>query len=398
MTPIAAGSLVNPAVVLQASGPNGLGIIRSLGRRGIPVVACDHDPRALGLLSRHATPCFTRHPLADPDGFAEDVIALGRRLPVPGVLFATHDETLIALGPHEERLAPYFDRPWSPWERMRATMDKSTQHAAARAIGFPVPATVEPAGEGDVVAAAAELRFPVILKPRRAPEFRARMRRQVLECAGPEDLRRNWEIAAPYAPQISEVIPGGDERIWTLGSYRSADGTPLASFTGRKLRQWPTRFGTGRAAEAHWDPGYAARGHALLGELGFHGISQLETKRDPRDGRDYLIEVNTRSWLWVGLATAAGVNLPLAAYLDAIGHGRRIPDGHRSGLRWMLASRHVGGAVMEIRRGDWTWGGLASTLRPPLREGVWDLRDIRPGVGQTTHQLRVLARRLRRRV
>jgi predicted ATP-grasp superfamily ATP-dependent carboligase len=384
---------VNPAVVLQASGPNGLGIIRSLGRRGIPVIACDHDPNALGLLSRYAIPWVTRHPLREPDGFADDLVALGARLRAPGVLFATHDETLIALGPYEHRLAGLFHRPWSPWQRMRVAMDKAAQHAAARAIGFPVPATVEPASDDDVAAAARALRFPVILKPRRAPEFRARMHRQVLECAGPEELRRNWEIAAPYAPQISEVIPGGDDRIWTLGSYRAADGTPLASFTGRKLRQWPTRFGTGRCAEAHWDAAYAARGHALLDELGFHGISQLETKRDPRDGRDHLIEVNTRSWLWVGLATAAGVNLPLAAYLDAIGRGRRIPDGHRGGLRWMLATRHIGGAVLEIRRGEWTWAELASTLRPPWREGVWDLRDPRPGLGQTAHQLRVLTRR-----
>ena len=250
----------------------------------------------------------------------------------------------------------------------------------------------------DVAAAARGLRFPVILKPRLAPDFRRRFRRQVLECATPEELRRNWELAAPYAPQVCEVIPGGDDRIWTLGSYRDAAGTPLASFTGRKLRQWPTRFGTGRAAESHWDPDLAARGHALLDELGFHGISQLETKRDPRDGRDYLIEVNTRSWLWVGLATAAGVNLPLAAYLDALGQPRRWPDGHRSGLRWVLATRHVGGALLEIRRGQWTVGGLASTLRPPLREGVWDLRDPGPGLGQTGRQLRVLAGRFGRRV
>ena len=73
--------------------------------------------------------------------------------------------------------------------------------------------------------------------------------------------------------------------------YRDAEGRRLASFTGRKLRQWPPRFGTARAAEAHWDAGYADRCHALLDALGFHGISQVETKRDPRDGRDHLIEV-----------------------------------------------------------------------------------------------------------
>ena len=33
-----------------------IGIVRSLGRVGVPVVAADHDPQALGLLSRHARP------------------------------------------------------------------------------------------------------------------------------------------------------------------------------------------------------------------------------------------------------------------------------------------------------------------------------------------------------
>lgn len=389
----AAGRPVAPAVVLQASGPNGLAIVRSLGRRGIPVVACDRDPRALGALSRYAASWRTRDPLADPEGFAADVVALGRRLRAPGVLFATHDEALMALGPREHRLEGLFHRPWSPWERMRVTMDKGAQHAAARSVGMAVPATVEPAGDDDVAAAARHLRFPVILKPRNAPEFRRRFRAQVIECATPDDLRRAWERAAAYGCQVSEVIPGGDERIWSLGSYRDARGAPLASFTGRKLRQWPPRFGTGRAAESHWDPDYAARCHALLDALGHHGISQVETKRDPRDGRDHLIEVNARSWLWIGLATAAGVDLPLVAYLDAIGHPRRVPPGHRDGLRWILATRHLGAAALELRRGEWTARELARTLRPPLREGVWDPCDPRPAAGQLARQARVLAAR-----
>ena len=56
----------------------------------------------------------------------------------------------------------------------------------------------------------------MILKPRSAPEFRRRFHRQVLEARNLEELRRLWEPAAPYRPQLSEVIPGGDELIWTL--------------------------------------------------------------------------------------------------------------------------------------------------------------------------------------
>ena len=368
------------AVVLQASGPNALGIVRSLGRAGVPVIACDHDPRALGLLSRYATPALTADPLVEPERFVDDLLALGRGPAAGGVLFATHDEALAAIGPREAELDAAFRRPWSEWAVMSRVMDKGHQHAAALAAGFPVPATVTPDGEADVAAAARELRFPVILKPRYAPEFRRRFRAQVLEAPDAEALRRAWDLAAPYGPQVSEVIPGDDSHLWTLGSYRDAAGRPLASFTGRKLRQWPPRFGTARAAEARWDPDLARRGHALLDALGFHGISQVEVKRDPRDGRDYLIEVNPRSWLWIGLATACGVNLPHACWLDAVGRPRAWPAGHRSGRRWILAGKHLVGSAREIRRGDWSLRPFLGSLRPPLSDGVIDPRDPRPAL------------------
>jgi predicted ATP-grasp superfamily ATP-dependent carboligase len=380
---------VTPAVVLQASGPNALGIVRSLGRVGVPVVACDHDPAALGLLSRYATPHATRDPLADPQGFLDDLESLGRSLPGPAVLFATHDEALAAIGPVEERLRPWFCRPWSPWPIMERVLDKRHQHAVARSIGFPVPATVEPRDEADVAAAGRELRFPVVLKPGYAPEFRRRFRVQVLEARDPEELRRQWELAAPYGPQVCEVIPGGDDRLWTLGSYRDAAGRALASFTGRKLRQWPPRFGTARAAESRWDPELAARGHRLLDALGFHGISQVEVKRDPRDGRDYLMEVNPRSWLWVSLSAACGVNVPYACYRDATGAPRTWPPGHRSGVRWTLLAKHLVASAREIRRGEWGLRELAGSLRPPVVDGVLDPRDPRPALAQ----IRRLARR-----
>jgi D-aspartate ligase len=296
------------------------------------------------------------------------------------VLFATHDEAIAAIGPREAEVDAVLRRPWSPWPAMRGIMDKGHQHAAAHAAGFPVPATVTPADEADLASIAGQLRFPVILKPRDAPEFRRRFHAQVLEAVDAEGLRRAWELAAAYRPQVSEVIPGDDSRLWTLGSYRDVAGRPLASFTGHKLRQWPPRFGTARAAESRWDPGLAARCHGLLDALGFHGISQVEVKRDDRDGRDYLIEVNPRSWLWVGLATACGVNLPYACWLDAVGRPRTWPAGHRGGRRWILASKHLAGSVREVRRGEWGLRPFLSSLRPPIADGVIDPRDPRPAL------------------
>ncbi|MSO44295.1 MAG: hypothetical protein EXQ74_03130 [Thermoleophilia bacterium] len=375
------------AVVLQASGPNALGIIRSLAAVGVPVIATDHDPGALGLRSRHATAAVLRDPVDEPAAFLDDLEGLGRAMGGRGVLFPTHDEAIAVMGPHEHRLSQWFEMPWSPWTHLAPYLDKAGQHAAARRIGFPVPTTVEPDDEADVRAAGAEMRFPVILKPRvDAVGFKRAFSRQVLPAENPDELLAQWERAAHHRPQVCEVIPGGDDALWTLGSYRDAAGTPLASFTGRKLRQWPTGFGTARAAEAWWDPSLAARGHALLDEMGFHGISQVEVKRDPRDGRDYLIEVNPRSWLWISLATAVGVNIPEAAVRDAAGSPRQWPEGHRSDVRWVLSAKHLAASVAEVRRGGAR--AVAHTLRPPIVDGVVSLTDPKPGISQLRRMIR----------
>jgi len=379
---------VSPAVVLQASGPNALGIVRSLGRVGIPVIACDHRPGALGLVSRYTQAALLPDAASEPERFVDALIRLGERLPQRGVLFATHDEALAAIGPRETEVDPYFHRPWSPWKTMQRVLHKAEQHRAAIRIGFPVPRTVDAKDESDVASAARELRFPVVLKPDDATGFRREFRRQVLEARNPDELRASWESAARYRPSISEVIPGDDAALWTLGSYRDSRGRPLASFTGHKLRQWPPSFGTARAAEARWDADLARRCHELLDAMEFHGISQVEVKRDARDGRDYLIEVNPRSWLWIGLATSCGINIPEACHLDAIGHARHPVAGHSGDRRWTLLFKHLAASIREVQRGEWSTGAFLGTLRPPVGDGVIDPRDMRPTIAQLKGYLR----------
>jgi predicted ATP-grasp superfamily ATP-dependent carboligase len=334
------------------------------------------------LVSRYTQAALLPDAATEPERFVDELLRLGRRLPERGVLFATHDEALTAIGPREDEVDALFHRPWASWPIMQRAVDKAEQHRAADRIGFPVPRTITVQTSADLAAAGRELRFPLVLKPEDATGFRREFRRQVLEANDADELKAQWERAARYRPSISEVIPGDDSALWTLGSYRDAQGRPLASFTGRKLRQWPPHFGTARAAEARWDADLARRCHQLLDAMEFHGISQVEVKRDSRDGRDYLIEVNPRSWLWIGLATSCGVNIPEACYLDAVGEARAAAPAQASDRRWTLAFKHLAASVREIRRGEWTLGELARTLRPPIGDGVIDLRDPRPTMAQ----------------
>ena len=161
---------------------------------------------------------------------------------------------------------------------------------------------------------------------------------------------RGMGAGRPYDPQISEVIPGGDDALWTLGSYRDADGTT----PGHASRA--ASCGSGRRASGPPAPRRRsgtrtsrARGHELLDALEWHGISQVEVKRDPRDGRDYLIEVNPRSWLWISLAT--GVRREPARRSATVTRGarrRRPVAGHPGAGAGCSASSTCGASV----RGD----------------------------------------------
>ena len=178
---------------------------------------------------------------------------------------------------------------------------------------------------------------------------------------------------------LQEMVPGGDEELWSLGSYLDAQSRPLALFTGHKLRQHPVRFGHVRMAVSRWDQGVADDGVRLLQELHYHGVSQVEFKRDPRDGSDRLMEINARHWMWHSLAAACGVNLSLAAYRDAIGRpyvARRQTDGRK----WVVAITDVRDAQAEFRRGERDFLPWLKSYAGVVEDGVLSLRDPVPGL------------------
>jgi len=119
----------------------------------------------------------------------------------------------------------------------------------------------------------------------------------------------------------------------------------------------------------------------LLAELSFHGVSGTEFKRDPRDGRLKLMEVNARHWLYHPLATKSGVNLSLIAYSDAL--GRPIEGGPQTeGVRWMDVTREIRDSLFELARKEMSIGAFFSGFRKVRMDSVYCLDDPAPALRQ----------------
>jgi D-aspartate ligase len=348
------------ALVLDVGWVNGLAAIRSLGRAGIPVLAVDHRRSALGFRSRYARPVHAPDPAVEPEAFVDALAEVA----TSGVLLPTHDPPLNAVARYRERLDGFLC-PFPTWDVLERIQDKRAQLDAAAGAGVETPETRHPQSAGEARAAGDELGYPVLVKPADPVGFKRRFARQAFRCENAAEVEQAYADAEEFAPMVQELIPGGDDELYSLGSYLRADGKPIGLFSGRKLLQVPPVIGTCRVGEAVWVQEVVDAGLRLLQALGFHGISQVEFKRDPRDGRYKLMEVNPRLWQWHGLAAACGVDLPLIAYRDLT--GEQVPAASMNGepRRWAIS-------LMP--------GERPAVPKGPYVDAVFARDDLKPGL------------------
>jgi D-aspartate ligase len=360
-------------MVVDVAWVSGLAAIRSLGRAGVPVIGLDHRTSALGFRSRYAVPVLCPDPQHE-DELVAFLAQLGQELDGPLPVFATHDEPLNAIARHAGELGDCFRYPFPSWDVLSRIQSKRAQLEAAERAGIAVPPTVAPGSAAEARSAADRLGYPVLVKPSATEGFKRRFRRQAFRCETGEEVENAYAEAGEYEPLVQELVPGGDDMLFTLGSYLAADGEALGLFCGRKLRQTPPGgIGTCRVGEAVWDEEVVEQGLRLLRALGHTGLSQVEFKRDPRDGTLRLMEINPRLWQWHGLAAACGVDLPWIAYEDLIGHRPEPVSMNGGRRRWAIT----------LQPGEWP-----APQRPPYVDAVFARDDLKPALVQAARFLR----------
>lgn len=333
------------AAVFCAESYNALAVTRSLGRRGVPVVALGQEADSITFQSRYATEHLVYpDPVTDEAGFLRVALELGRRQHAAGlrtVVFSTSDRVVKLFSDHREQFRELFELYLPGRDAVEMSLDKLAQYRVAEEIGVPYPRTYSNGDHARLVQDMAEGRAvpPLFLKARvpLSDHSLARFRRMKLETAAQAatQVAEAESLGVPFV--VQEIIPGGDDQLYTLGSTMNARGELVSYFTGRKLRQMPPGFGICRVGESLPVPEVAAHGARLLAAIGFHGISQVEFKYDARDGRYKLMEVNPRSWSWIGLPIALGADLPWAMFCEALGHPRPV-QAALPAERWLWIS------------------------------------------------------------
>jgi predicted ATP-grasp superfamily ATP-dependent carboligase len=125
----------------------------------------------------------------------------------------------------------------------------------------------------------------------------------------------------------------------------------------------------------------------LLSEVGYHGIFGIEWLHETTTDELYVIDFNARPFLSIGHLIDSGLNLPLLAYLELIGHDlddvRPLPVLKR--LLWMNVLRDS--RTLRQCRNITLMAWLGSILRCHSF-AVWNSADPGPWLHQSALMLR----------
>ncbi len=357
-----------------------LSVARDLGGEHVPVLAMSPDRRHAAFRSRYCAARTCADPRDSEERLIADLEEAAAALAQRPVLFPCDDFCCVAVSRHKARLEQSFIVPVLGWEGMQVLADKEQQLNLAQRAGIEAPITAFIHGPDDLAAAAAAVPFPAVLK---ASASMARLRQagfKVIVVEKREQLEEAYDrVKSCGCVLLQEIIPGGDDEVFIAGGYHDAQSRCVALFTGRKLRQHPRGFGVSRLCESSWDPEIADLTLKVLAEVGYQGVSDVEFKRDSRDGRFKFMEINARQGYWIALARVAGVNLSYIAYRDAI--GRPLPEcRQRDGVRWSDLLHDGPDSLRELRRGELNLRDWLVPLPGVRADAYLSLCDPRPGL------------------
>jgi D-aspartate ligase len=362
----------------------GLAIVRSLGRHGIPSCVIDDEP-SIARFSRYATHSVRVPDLRDEQKTVDSLLEVGRRLNLKGwVLYPTRDETVAALSIHKERLSEWFRVPTPSLETVKWAWDKRNTYTLAQDLGIPSPKTWFPRTVEDV--RKIDAKFPLILKPAIKEHFVYEAKAKAWQVNDAEHLVERFQQASAFVPEgemmVQDLIPGGSsEQQYGCGVFFS-EGKALGTMVAQYVRSHPPDFGRCSTFVETIDlPKLEAMSIRLLQAIDYYGLVEVEFRRDPRDGEFKLLDINARTWGYHSLGTAAGVDFAHMLFEHQMGRPV-IPARARIGVNWMrwVTDLPVGMHGLWLRK----WGLLDyfKSVSRTNTEAVFDRADPLPSLAE----------------
>lgn len=317
-----------PAVpVLVLSGHTiALGVVRSLGRQGVPVHLVSYDRKDMAPCSKYVRSCrILPHPEKQPEEFVAGLLDIGKKTG-RAVVFPADDPTLVTLSKYRAELEATFIVPTPDWTITQKVINKDITYALAEQAGVPVPKTLrlqnsDPLPREQLQA----FSFPCLIKPVQSHLHYEVFKRKMTVVNDPGQLEAEFLRCRQHGIDVTvqEIIAGPDCCGLNFNSL-FYEGRICQGFAAYKVRMTDEGYGIPAAVRSRqMIPDLWQQSEALLKAVGYEGYSCIEYKYDSRDQRYKLMEINGRYNRSSMLSVKAGINFPWLEYQHLV-NGRSV--------------------------------------------------------------------------
>jgi len=376
--------------IVVGGGLNALGVVRSLGNDGVPVIVLDTAHHSPATRSRYGMAQVIRS-LEGPELLA-DLQRVAQGLDTDAVLILTEEKSVETVSALRNLLPSRLRIRLPEHERLMQLMHKQDFYDLAESLQAPVPRTVRLQGAQDLPKISS-LQFPCVFKPSGKSYEYGALFKKAYKVGSADEVAQLYRKIEPVLADmvVQEWIEGVDSEIYFCLQYIGRGGEVVGSFAGRKIRSWPPRIGGTASCTAAWE-------HAdeltrltadFFHQVDFSGMGSMEYKRDQRDGRFYMVEPTVgRTDFQEEVATVNGCNLPLLAYCYELGLPLPLVKAVEPPRIWCDA---------QIER----WSAQESGDPPDTRssshvktDAYWRWNDPRPALDHYTQRvMQALARK-----
>jgi predicted ATP-grasp superfamily ATP-dependent carboligase len=369
-------------VVVIEGHVQGLANTRALGKEGIPVIVISE----FNCLARYSKYCrkFFRCPGYLSPEFITFLVKLAVEENLQDwMLLPSNDHAVYTISEHSEELKKYYKIISPEKPVFESIYNKELLIRRCMSEEIPVPVSWFPKTPDELENIS--FKGPVLVKGKNGLSFYKQSGKKAFLVKDKDDLiailNKLTQKTAIENVYLQELIPAGRSKPVSFTAF-SINGEIKSFWMGCKIREHPIEFGTATYSRSVNIPGLFPPAQKIIKSLGFTGVCEIEFLIDPRDNEYKLIEINARTWLWVGLAIKDGINFPLMIYRFLHSEEFQYPQDFNTGSEWMHYMTDIPYSLKGLVTGQYSFRNLAeSYLKFPL-PAVFNPGDILPSFAE----------------
>lgn len=369
---------LKPGAIIIEGHVQGLSLARTLGEKGIPVYVVDKR-NCVARYSRYSLKFFIC-PDFKEDAFADFLYELAKKEKLDGwILLPSNDHAVITLSRNRKKLEEYYKMLVPEFERIEQIYNKVNLLKISSELGVPIPTTH---CFTNTTTDELQLEFPVITRGKHGLAFYGAVKKKAFIANNKEELKNQLEaIQQKYTLDdtfTQTVIPfDGSNKTISFTAF-SVNGEIKTYWMGVKLREHPIQFGTATFAESVMVTELLDLSKKLIKHFGYSGVCEIEFLKDPSDNQFKLIEINARTWLWVGLAKTCGVDYGLYIYNYLNGFINNYPNEFKIGVKWINSLTDIVYSLFAFKKGMLTIKNYLKSMKGEKVSALYYNGDIKP--------------------